>query len=188
MQLYARENAVRHGIINLEFVTGVAEALPFEDSSFDRVVCTLVISSHNVTSCLKLLCVSGSLHWEPGTFLLCALLHMSLLIKDHQCALIEQVLCSVADVTTALEEIHRVLKPSGKMLFLEHVQAEWDEQPFLRLSQNLLNPLQRALADGCHLDRYYFCSFTPEMSEIMQKSCRQPTFPYTPTRGPGNKH
>lgn len=63
-----------------------------------------------------------------------------------------QVLCSVADVQAAIKELYRVLKPGGKLLFLEHVVAgkEW---PLLRLSQTALNPLQILLADGCHLDR-----------------------------------
>lgn len=64
-----------------------------------------------------------------------------------------QVLCSVTDVTKALKEIHRVLKPGGKLLFLEHVQADARTQPVLRWCQDLLNPLQQALADGCHLNR-----------------------------------
>ena len=33
------------------------------------------------------------------------------------------VLCSVADVTTALREIRRVLKPGGRFVFIEHVAA-----------------------------------------------------------------
>lgn len=62
------------------------------------------------------------------------------------------MLCSVADVQAAVREMHRVLKPGGKLLFLEHVAAR-KEQALLRLSQELLNPLQRALADGCNLTR-----------------------------------
>ena len=61
-----------------------------------------------------------------------------------------QVLCSVPSVQRALAEVRRVLKPGGKFLFIEHVVAP-DTQ--LRLLQHLLNPLQQATADGCHLDR-----------------------------------
>ncbi|KAL3162688.1 hypothetical protein ABBQ38_008732 [Trebouxia sp. C0009 RCD-2024] len=60
------------------------------------------------------------------------------------------VLCSVPSVQRALAEVQRVLKPGGKFLFIEHVVAP-DKQ--LRLFQHLLNPLQQATADGCHLDR-----------------------------------
>lgn len=60
------------------------------------------------------------------------------------------VLCSVPSVQTALQEIKRVLKPGGKLLFIEHVAASKGQ---LRLLQNLLNPLQQAAADGCHLNR-----------------------------------
>ena len=63
-----------------------------------------------------------------------------------------QVLCSVEDVSAAINEIHRVLRKGGKYLFLEHVAAGRD-RPVLRTAQNVFTPLQSALADGCHLNR-----------------------------------
>ncbi len=39
---YARANAAQHGLRSLNLVNGVAEELPFPESTFDRVVCTLV--------------------------------------------------------------------------------------------------------------------------------------------------
>ncbi|KAJ8559329.1 hypothetical protein K7X08_003387 [Anisodus acutangulus] len=61
------------------------------------------------------------------------------------------VLCSVADVNLALQEIRRVLKPGGLYLFVEHVAAT--DGTVLRFVQQLLDPLQQTLADGCHLTR-----------------------------------
>ncbi|XP_031475394.1 uncharacterized protein LOC116247369 [Nymphaea colorata] len=61
------------------------------------------------------------------------------------------VLCSVKDVNATLEEVLRVLKPGGRFIFLEHVAAP-DGTP-LRLLQGILNPLQKFVADGCHLNR-----------------------------------
>ncbi|KAL8142332.1 hypothetical protein V2J09_015364 [Rumex salicifolius] len=61
------------------------------------------------------------------------------------------VLCSVSDVNRTLEEIKRVLRPGGLYLFLEHVGAK--DGTVLRFAQNVLNPLQKLLADGCHLTR-----------------------------------
>ncbi|KAJ4874661.1 S-adenosyl-L-methionine-dependent methyltransferases superfamily protein [Raphanus sativus] len=61
------------------------------------------------------------------------------------------VLCSVADVTRTLNEIKRVLRPGGVYLFIEHVAGE--DGSFLRLVQNVLDPLQQVVADGCHLTR-----------------------------------
>ena len=63
-----------------------------------------------------------------------------------------QVLCSVPNVQSALAEVKRVLKPGGKFLFIEHVLAPEPDRK-LRLFQHILNPLQQATADGCHLDR-----------------------------------
>jgi len=61
------------------------------------------------------------------------------------------VLCSVPDVSRALREIHRVLRPGGRFLFIEHVADS--PGTWLRRMQRLLRPLVRTLADGCHLDR-----------------------------------
>lgn len=61
------------------------------------------------------------------------------------------VLCSVPDVTTALQEIRRVLKPGGRFIFIEHVAAP--EGTWRRRLQRWVRPLWRVIADGCHPDR-----------------------------------
>ena len=62
-----------------------------------------------------------------------------------------QVLCSVPDVQATLKELQRVVRPGGRILFVEHVLSP---QPgFLRTLQQLLNPLQQLLLDGCHTTR-----------------------------------
>ena len=59
-------------------------------------------------------------------------------------------LCSIPDVEQALEEMHRVLKPAGRFLYLEHGAA-----PDLRIRrwQDRLTPVWKPLAGGCHLNR-----------------------------------
>jgi SAM-dependent methyltransferase len=61
------------------------------------------------------------------------------------------VLCSVGNPQLALSEIRRILKPSGRFLFMEHVAAP--EGSVLRGMQHLIRPLWKLLADGCHPDR-----------------------------------
>jgi len=61
------------------------------------------------------------------------------------------VLCSVADQAASLREVARVLRPGGTFLFIEHVAAP--RGTWLRVAQDALNPLQMAVADGCHLNR-----------------------------------
>ncbi|KAF3520977.1 hypothetical protein DY000_02063444 [Brassica cretica] len=61
------------------------------------------------------------------------------------------VMCSVSDIPQTLKEIKRILKPGGLYLFVEHVAAE--DGTFLRMVQNVLDPLQQVVADGCHLTR-----------------------------------
>jgi ubiquinone/menaquinone biosynthesis C-methylase UbiE len=59
-------------------------------------------------------------------------------------------LCSIPDVSRALREARRVLKPSGRLLFVEHGRAP--DAGVVRW-QNLLTPAWRRIAGGCHLNR-----------------------------------
>lgn len=60
------------------------------------------------------------------------------------------VLCSIPDVTIALQELSRVLKPGGRLLFVEHGLAP-DED--VRKWQRRLNSPWKRFSGGCHLDR-----------------------------------
>lgn len=60
-------------------------------------------------------------------------------------------MCSVSDVDLTLKEVKRVLKPGGSYIFVEHVAAK--DGTILKFLQSILNPLQQAVADGCHLTR-----------------------------------
>src|SRR3954447_26096794 len=82
-------------------VSAPAEGLPFEDSSFDFAVSTLV-------------------------------------------------LCTVPDQPHALGELRRVLKPGGRLLFLEHVRSD---DPRLARWQDRLNWLQLRVGHGCNCNR-----------------------------------
>jgi len=84
-----------------EAIEAPAERLPFEDSSFDTAVFTLV-------------------------------------------------LCTVPDPAAALAEAARILKPGGKLLFVEHVRAE--DARLARWQDRFERPW-RFVADGCHCNR-----------------------------------
>jgi ubiquinone/menaquinone biosynthesis C-methylase UbiE len=60
------------------------------------------------------------------------------------------VLCTVRDLTRALSEVGRVLKPAGRLLFIEHVRSE---EPRLAAWQDRLNGLNRIVAHGCNCNR-----------------------------------
>jgi ubiquinone/menaquinone biosynthesis C-methylase UbiE len=60
------------------------------------------------------------------------------------------VLCTVPNPQTALAEVARVLKPGGKLLFVEHVRAE---DPDLAHWQDRLEKPWRFIGDGCHCNR-----------------------------------
>ena len=87
--------------VDAEIVQAGAEDLPFEDSSFDTAVFTLV-------------------------------------------------LCTVPDPAAALAEAARVLKPGGRLLFVEHVRSE--DRGLARWQDRLERPW-RFFGDGCHCNR-----------------------------------
>lgn len=86
--------------VPVELSEAGAEALPFEDDSFDTVVSTLV-------------------------------------------------LCTVPDQVQALAEIRRVLRPGGRLLFIEHVRGEGSAARW----QDRIEPLWGFLLAGCHPNR-----------------------------------
>jgi len=82
-------------------VEAPAEALPFDDDTFDTAVATLV-------------------------------------------------LCTIPYPEAAIGELARVLKPGGRLLFIEHVRA--DDPDRARWQDRLEKPW-RFMADGCHCNR-----------------------------------
>jgi ubiquinone/menaquinone biosynthesis C-methylase UbiE len=77
--------------------------------------------------------------------------HLDLPDNSMDAAVSTLVLCSVPDLQAALGEIHRVLKPGGRFLFIEHVAAPAGTT--LRRIQGWVKPFFRFFGDGCSPDR-----------------------------------
>jgi len=60
------------------------------------------------------------------------------------------VLCSVENLDQSLRELHRTLKPTGRLYLMEHVLSP---SPVVASLQHLATPLWKVVAAGCHLDR-----------------------------------
>jgi ubiquinone/menaquinone biosynthesis C-methylase UbiE len=60
------------------------------------------------------------------------------------------VLCSVAEDAAALQEMRRVLRPNGRLIFLEHGLAPESK---IQSWQHRLNPIWKRIAGGCCLNK-----------------------------------
>jgi ubiquinone/menaquinone biosynthesis C-methylase UbiE len=60
------------------------------------------------------------------------------------------VLCTIPDPVAAIDELARVLKPGGRLLFIEHVRSD---DPARARWQDRLEKPWRFMADGCYCNR-----------------------------------
>lgn len=105
----------------------------------------------------------------------------SIPLDDASCdgALSTFTLCTIPDVEAALAEVRRVLRPGGRFHFLEHGLSP---DSSIATWQRRMEPLQKRLADGCHLTATppSWCG-PPASRSSAQSHAMQPG----PSRGPG---
>lgn len=75
-------------------------------------------------------------------------------------------LCSIPDVESALREIRRVLKPEGRFYFVEHGLSP---DPCTAKWQHRLTPVQKIIADGCHLNRDHLALIANAGMKVIEK-------------------
>lgn len=74
-------------------------------------------------------------------------------LPDNSCDFVVStlVLCSVKKPIECINQIKRILKPSGKLVFIEHVKAK--EKSVLAYIQNVLHKPWHWFFEGCHTNR-----------------------------------
>jgi ubiquinone/menaquinone biosynthesis C-methylase UbiE len=88
-------------------------------------------------------------------------------------AVVTYVLCSVPSQEAALAEIARVLKPGGKLLFLEHVRSD---EPKIAKRQDRIRPLYNIV--GCNPNRATLAAI--EASALTVESVKHGEVPKAP--------
>ncbi|HEX8083113.1 MAG TPA: class I SAM-dependent methyltransferase [Solirubrobacteraceae bacterium] len=84
------------------------------------------------------------------------------------------VLCTVPDQERAIAEIRRVLKPDGRLLFLEHVRAD---DPKTAKWQDRLHGPWKALGHGCNCNRDTAAALASGGFRLELESWRMPKAP-----------
>lgn len=69
---------------------------------------------------------------------------------SFDCVVCTFTLCSVSDQAQTVRELHRILKPGGRLLYAEHGRAP---DPSVAKWQDRIEPLWKRIAGGCHLTR-----------------------------------
>ena len=71
--------------------------------------------------------------------------------NDHcDAGLLAYTLCTIPDHDRALAELRRVIKPGGKLHFVEHGAAP---DAHVKKWQDRITPIQQRVADGCNLNK-----------------------------------
>ena len=70
--------------------------------------------------------------------------------KSIDTVVITWTLCSISDPTKALRQMKRVLKPDGRLIFVEHGRAP---DSVVAVWQDRLTPIWKRIGGGCHLNR-----------------------------------
>jgi len=90
---------------------------------------------------------------------------------EFDAVVISGLLCSVRDVSAALTEFNRVLRPGGQLRFYEHVRSRDGSFALLQQAADLFWP---ALMGGCHVQRQTRAT----ISEVFAiETCRGFRFP-----------
>ena len=70
--------------------------------------------------------------------------------RSFDTAVLTWTLCTIVDPMRALSEIRRVLRPDGRLLFVEHgLSVDREVQEW----QHRLTPIWKRIGGGCHLNR-----------------------------------
>lgn len=131
----------------LEVGAGTGANLPF----YPRNISRLVLSEPDPYMRRKLGDRVAALEWQRAEVMHASLEDLPFPDDTFDTTVATLVLCSVPRLETALTEIHRVLEPGGRFVFLEHVAAE--NRPRRLKWQRRVEPVWKLISGGCHLTR-----------------------------------
>jgi ubiquinone/menaquinone biosynthesis C-methylase UbiE len=131
----------------LEIGAGTGASLP----RYPKAVTRLVLCEPDKHMRRKLQARVESLGLRHANVLDASLDDLPVAPKSFDAVVCSLVLCSVSDQHRALSAIMRVLKPHGRLVFLEHVAA--DNNPRRLRWQRHLEPIWKRFMGNCHLAR-----------------------------------
>lgn len=129
----------------LEIGAGTGSNLPFY--RFDQID-HLTVSDYELTESVRQFSYPQP---DKVSFLAIDAESIPLESESLDCVVFSLVFCTVTDPARGFREIYRILKPGGRIFFLEHVLPE-DHRTLSSLFHKL-NPAWHRIAHGCNLNR-----------------------------------
>jgi len=72
--------------------------------------------------------------------------------NQYDFIILGNVLCEVPDQSAVLQDIYELLRPGGKIFYMEHVASH--EGTLTNKLQRLINPLWKVISGGCNCNRH----------------------------------
>lgn len=127
---------------------GIGSGLNFDHYNFERI--SEIIGIDPAVSSVAIARSRAALYDSKISFVESSAESIALESSSFDCAVIGYSLCTIPEPNLALAEVHRLLKPSGSLFFMEHGLAP---EVNIQKWQHRLTPLWKKIGGGCHLNR-----------------------------------
>tara|TARA_B100001113_G_scaffold184552_1_gene151295 strand:+ start:474 stop:1091 length:618 start_codon:yes stop_codon:yes gene_type:complete len=127
---------------------GIGSGLNFDFYNFNKVI--EIVGVDPAVSSVAIAKSRASNYQSKISFIETTAESIDLESSSFDCVVIGYSLCTIPNPMRALSEAHRLLKPNGSLLFMEHGLSP---EPNVQKWQNRVAPFWKKIGGGCNLNR-----------------------------------